>query len=219
MDDAFPAILAIARRISHHPLWDVHQQWVEVNYAPGRDLQTASKFMAMHSVPILPGDAGLSEPFLTRLLQMKVQDPGTAVFVIARILLNLVVLRTYLGLQPSHDAHVWRTWRAGALKRRYTAAERALQACTTIRTGVGVDGFIKSRPYTGPRPKIVACLEPCVDADPLLIDHPQVNWSESPDQILSGQGIHPAEESNPKPRGRPQPVKRVRRLPSNSSLG
>ena len=216
MDDAFPAILAIARKVHYHPLWDIYQQWVKANGPIGRNLGIASVFTAAHSVPILPGDAGLSEPFLTRLLQLGVQDSGAAVFVIAQILFHLVVLRTYLGLRPSHDAHIWRIWRADAFKRRYTPAERVLQACTTIRIGVGVDGSIKSRPYTGSHLKIVPCLEDCVDIDALLIEHPEVDWLESSEQMLSGRGVHHVEESSPKRSGRPRPVKRVPRLPSDS---
>lgn len=211
MDDALPTILTIARKVHCHPLWDVYQQWTEANGSLGRNLRLSSEFMTAHSVPILPGDAGLSEPFLARLLQMGVQDSGTTVFVIAQILFHLVILRTYLGLQPSHDAHIWRTWRSGAFKRRYTPAERVLQACTTIRIGVGVDGSIESRPNTGSHFKIVPCSEDCVDADTLLIEHPEVNWLESSEQMLSGQGVHHAEESSPKCRGRPRPVKRAPR--------
>lgn len=217
MDDAFPAILAIARRVCHHPLWDVYQQWTEANGAPGHILRTASNFTAAHPVPILPGDAGLSEPFLARLLQIGVRDSAKAIFVIARTLFYLVILRTYLGLQPSHDAHIWRIWRAGTFRRRFTPAERALHACTTVRTGVCADGSIKSRPHSGIRLKIVPFQETHAGADSSLIDHPEVNWLESSEQMLSNQGRYRAEESSPKHTNRPRPTKRTPRLDSRGA--
>ena len=210
MADAYTVIGNIAHRVCPHPLWDVYRGWIETNNLPEQSLRTASDFVTTHPVPILPGDAALSEPLLTRLLAEGIPDPDIAVFVIARILFGLVVLRTYLGLKPSHDAHIWRLWLGGELRRRYTTAERALQACTTIRVGASAKGVLDVIPHNGPsRPsfKITPSLEPCTDDDASLVEHLQIHWSESSNQWLSGQGIPPlakATTTQVTPRPRPK---------------
>lgn len=215
MIDAFPMVLNIARRACHHPLWDVYQKWVKANSPSEQSLRATSDFMAVHLVPILPGDAALSEPLLTRLLGEAVPDPDTAVFVIARILFGLVALRTYLGLQPSHDAHIWRLWLEGRLKKRPTVAERVLQACTTIRMGSDANGIVSSIPYSESDQsgfKIIPCLEPCADDDSLLVDYPQIHWLESSEQQLSSPGAPSfVEAAMVESRSRPRPTKRARK--------
>ena len=221
MTDAFPVIHNIARRACHHPLWDVYKKWLKTNNPSERSLRIASGFMAEHSVPVLPGDAALSEPLLARLLREEVPDPDIAVFVIARTLFDLVVLRTYLGLQPSHDAHVWRLWMEGRLKRRPTTAERALQACTTIRTGISANGIINSIPYNEPGQSNfkIPCLESCIDDDISLVEFPQTHWLESSEQQLSGPGI-PAfvKVTMTEPRPCPRPTKRAWKLQPASGV-
>jgi len=222
MNDAFPMILNIAFRACNHPLWDVYQKWAKPKGPSGRRLQTASDFVAVHSVPILPGDAALSQPLLTRLLEERVPDPDTAVFVIARTLFDLVTLRTYLGLKPSHDAHIWRLWLEGCLRKRPTTAERALQACTTIRIGASANGTLNSIPYNRPGRsgfKIIPSLEPCVDNDASLVDCPRVSWSESSEQQLSCPGMPSlVKVTTTESRPRPRPTRRARELQLDPSI-
>lgn len=209
MEDALPSILSIALTACHHPLWDLFRQWTRSN-GSGKKIHKASDFLSSHQVPILPGDAALSEPFLVRLTRNGVSDTD-AIFVIARILFGLVTLRTYLRLQPSHDAHIWKLWSEGKFKRKLTPAEKALEACTMTRTEVGAGGTIQPIPSLRLRQlQIVPCTDLCVEDDSLLVDYPSTCWEQSQDYQLSGPGTTEMSELAAKPKPRPKPVKRKR---------
>lgn len=135
-----------------------------------------------------------------------------AVFVIARLLFGLVTLRTYLDLQPSHDAHIWTMWSEGKFKHRLTPAERALEACTMTRSAVGTGGAIQSIPYHRSCQlgfKIIACTDPCIKDDSFLVDYPPTRWEQSQYFQLSGPGATETPELGVRPRPRP---KRKRQL-------
>ena len=215
MEDAFSTILSIAVTTRQHPLWDLFLKWTRSNGTSSRKIRTASDFLSSHPVPILPGDAALSEPLLARLVRNGVSED--AVFVIARILFGLVVLRTYLELQPSHDGHIWKMWSEGKFRRRLTPAERAFEACTTTRTGIGADGTIQSTPSNGLHRlglRIIPCADPCVEDDSFLVDYPPVSWEQGKDYQLSGprtgetSGLTSGLTSKPRPR----PIKRKRKV-------
>ena len=219
MEDAFPSILSIACLRHHHPLWDLFRQWNEPTGLPGNKTHKASNFLSSHPVPILLGDAALSERLLVRLVQRGVSDED-AVFVIARILFGLVTLRTYLKLQPSHDAHIWKIWSEGKFKRRLTPAERALEACTTTRTAVGTRGAIQSIPCHRLRQlgfKIIPGPDPCIGDDSFLVDYPPTTWEQGQNYQLSRQGATATPEPVAKPR--PLPVKRKRQPDDSGERG
>lgn len=210
MEDAFPSILSIARSDRHHPLWDFFHQWNGAAGLPGDKMHKASNFLSSHPVPILLGDAALSEPLLVRLVQSGVSD-NDAVFVIARILFGLVTLRTYLELQPSHDAHIWKVWSEGKFKRRLTPAERALEACTMTRTAAGTLGAIQPIPCHRSHRlgfKIIPSPDPCTETDSFLVDYPPTHWEQGQDCQLSRLGATETLEPVAKPR--PRPVQRKR---------
>jgi hypothetical protein len=205
MENAFPSILSIALTNRHHPLWDMFRQWNESAGLSGNKIHKAAAFLSSHPVPILLGDAALSEPLLARLARRGVYNED-AVFVIARILFGLVALRTYLGLQPPHDAHIWRVWSEGKFKRRLTPAERALEACTTTRIAVGAEGAIQSIPFHKSLQlgfKIIPCTDPCTEDDSLLVDYPPTSWEKAQDCQLSGPEATATSGSVAKPRPRP----------------
>ena len=62
------------------------------------------------------------------------------IFGVARVLFELVIIRSYLGLPPAHDAHIYEAWSKKLLQRRFTQEEHALEACRTNR--VLVEGRI-----------------------------------------------------------------------------
>ena len=211
MEEAFSTILSIALATHHHPLWDLFRQWTKSNRTSGRKIRTASDFISSHPVPILPSDAALSETLLARLVRYGVSDRD-AIFVIARTLLGLVILRTYLKLQPSHDGHIWKVWLEGGFKRRLTPAEGAYEACTMTRTGVDTDGAIRSIPSRGLHRlglQITPCEDPCTEDDSLLVNCPHISWEQGQDYQLSGPRTTGTPGPTAKPR--PLPVKRKRK--------
>jgi hypothetical protein len=218
MENAFHSILSIALTTCHHPLWDLFRQWTTLHRSD-KKIHEASNFLSSHPVPILLGDAALSEPLLTRLTRCGVWDKA-AVFVIARILFGLVTLRTYLRLQPSHDAHIWKLWSEGKFKRRLTPAERALEACTMTRTEVGGGGTIKPIPSLRLRKlNIIPCMDPCIEDDTLLVDYPPTSWEESQDHQLSGPGATEMQELKSKPRPKPRLAMRQREPDEGKETG
>ena len=108
----------------------------------GTKIDQAVNFHRSHPIPTLPSDATIVTPYLKKL----VAEVGVApnrdllIFGVAKILFELVIIRSYLDLTPAHDAHIYEAWSKKLLYRRFTPEERALEACRTDR--VLIDGRI-----------------------------------------------------------------------------
>lgn len=86
------------------------------------------------SVPILPGDASLIDPFINDLAcdfakRFGALHDSTRITVLSLILFKLVVLRTYLGRPPENDLNIFELARDGKFSRIWTTHEQALATC------------------------------------------------------------------------------------------
>ncbi|EIM79531.1 uncharacterized protein STEHIDRAFT_116440 [Stereum hirsutum FP-91666 SS1] len=116
LEDAFGAIIAILTGARKHPVMSGYSNWL--NTAAGRQnlLRRGHDWAnTTFNIPILPGDSSLLAPYLSHMLRVLADrmpdwtgvlrsqlifEPGT-------VLLQLVILRTYLRLSPKHDNEIF----------------------------------------------------------------------------------------------------------------
>ena len=131
LSNAYPRVLQIITGTVPHPIMDFIKD-VALE-STGTKIDQAVNFHRSHPIPTLPSDSTLVTPHLQKLIGEVgvVPDRDLLIFGVAKVLFELVIIRSYLGLNPAHDAHIYEAWSQKLLCRRSTPEERALEACRT----------------------------------------------------------------------------------------
>lgn len=105
MRKAYPTVKLIVSGGLSHPLMDLFRRIVGRN---GRYWNRAQQLVGVFSIPVLPGDASLAENFCIQLAnELGVQETLTEAHIVALTLFQLVILRVYLGRDPSDDDQIY----------------------------------------------------------------------------------------------------------------
>jgi hypothetical protein len=174
----------------------------------GTKIDQAVDFHRSHPVPILPSDATLVTPHLQKLMGEVGVAPNRdlLIFGVAKVLFELVILRSYLDLTPAHDAHIYEAWGQKLLHRRFTSEERALEACRTDR--IPIDGRIVARaPGRLHRTGFKVDYSNTPLTRSFTVDHGSITWQERPQYWLGTDKTQPS---------RPLPTKKAKRALSQS---
>jgi len=130
LKDSFYAILQILRRQKDHPIMEVYDDWKLATIRSHRILLKAaydqfehsSAFEHLFNIPLLPADRSLIQLFIVKLdLALKLHPDDKIrchTSVLGYVLFGLVVLRVYLGRNPSDNIQIY--WLARQLPEEET---------------------------------------------------------------------------------------------------
>ena len=208
LSNAYPKVLEVVTGILPHPIMEfVKNATMEL---PGTKIDQVVNFHHSHPVPILPSDATLITPYLQKLVGKVgvVPNKDILVFGIAKVLFELVVVRSYLGLTLAHDAHIYEAWSQKLLHHRFTPEERALEACRTNRVLIN-EKIVPQTPSRLPRTGFKVIYSNIPPAHSFIVDHGPIIWEERPQHSLGTDQPLPL---------CPLPTRRTKRKLSKSSL-
>ena len=173
----------------------------------GTKIDQAVDFHRSHPIPTLPSDATIVTPYLKKLVAEVgvVPNRDLLIFGVAKVLFELVIIRSYLDLTPAHDAHIYEAWSQRLLHRRFTPEERALEACRTDR--VLIDGRVVAQtPSRLHRTGFKVKYSHTPLTRSFIVDHGQITWEKRLLYSLEMAKTHPL------------PTKRMKRTRSQSPL-
>lgn len=238
LDDSMNSIQDILTGRRPHP---IIADFVATLGHAGDKVMKASDFRASLNIPILPGDASITETYTSQIHQRVMRtnlppllghDPFLFTTGAGAVLLQLVVLRTYLERPPSDDLTIYKLVRGAYIPgdpsssplpriiRRLTVPEEAfatvkglgpkaeVEDIQNIR-GIALEGFIK-------RTKNLECRFDRPLAYVVQDGSTGFIWPPSEDEGLTGclRDGGPAERAPPgsaKPKVRARPLKRPRK--------
>jgi len=205
ISDAYPKVLEIITGKISHPIIKFSKD--ATMESTGTKIDQAVNFHRSHPIPILPSDATIVTPYLKKLMAEVGVTPNRdlLIFGVAKVLFELVIIRSYLNLTPAHDAHIYEAWSQRLLHRRFTPEERALEACRTDR--VLIDGRIVAQtPSHLHRTGFKVKYSNTLLTRSFIVDHGPIVWEKRLQHSLDMV------------KTRPLPTKRVKRKWSQSPL-